>query len=73
MSISRKSFTRFCKYSAIGISTFVLDLALLVLFTDIFDIHYVISAGLAFLLAVSMNYSLSRRYVFVGSERSMKS
>ncbi len=73
MFFSRKSLARFSKYSSIGVSTFAGDLLLLFIFTDIFGIHYIISAGLAFLLAVSMNYSLSRRFVFVGSDRSEKS
>ncbi|MBP7806835.1 GtrA family protein [Candidatus Gracilibacteria bacterium] len=73
MLFSRKSLVRFSKYSSIGVSTFVGDLLLLFIFTDIFGIHYIISAGVAFLLAVSINYSLSRRLVFVGSDRSAKS
>ena len=73
MLFSRKSLVRFSTYSSIGVSTFVGDLLLLFIFTDIFGIHYIISAGVAFLLAVSINYSLSRRFVFVGSDRSAKS
>ena len=73
MVFSKKSLARFLRYSSIGVSTFAIDLLLLFIFTDILSIHYIISAGLAFLLAVSMNYSLSRRFVFVGSERSLRS
>lgn len=63
--------TRFLRYSLIGGSTFALDLFLLFVLTDIFHIHYIISAGVGFVVAVSLNYFFSRRYVFKGTLRSV--
>lgn len=61
---------RFLKYTLIGISTFGFDLLLLFLFADIFDINYLVSAGAAYIVAISINYLLSRHYVFAGTLRS---
>jgi putative flippase GtrA len=61
---------RFVKYSTVGVGTFLIDLVLLFLLTDVFSIHYLYAAGIAFLIAVTINYALSRRYVFKGSARS---
>ena len=58
------------KSFGIGISTFSLDLVLLFVFIDFFHIHYLISAGAAFVIAMSINYAISRHYVFPGSKRS---
>lgn len=61
---------RFIKYSTVGAGTFLFDLALLYILTDVLHIHYLYSAGIAFLIAVSLNFILSRKYVFKGSARS---
>lgn len=61
---------RFLKYTAIGISTFGVDLLLLFLFADIFSFNYLFAAGCAYVVAISINYLLSRKYVFDGTLRS---
>lgn len=63
---------RFIKYSSVGLSTFLFDLLLLYIFTDILLINSIVAAGLAFLIAVSVNYWLSRKYVFPGTLRGVK-
>lgn len=65
-----KALTRFLKSTSVGVSTFLFDLLLLFIFIDVFAIHHVLAAGIAFLIAVSINYLISRRFVFPGSERS---
>ncbi len=55
---------RFLKYFAVGFSTFLIDLFLLYVLTDIFLINYLLSTGLAFITAVSINYYFSRKIVF---------
>lgn len=67
-----RALKRFLSYSVIGIGTFGFDLALLYLFTEIFGLHYVVSAGVAFLIAVSVNYAVSRKTVFKGTERNVR-
>jgi putative flippase GtrA len=41
------------------------------LFTHVFGWHYLFATGIAFLTAVSINYLLSRRFVFKGTLRSV--
>ncbi|HEY0964510.1 MAG TPA: GtrA family protein [Candidatus Paceibacterota bacterium] len=66
------SLQRFGKYALIGGGTFAFDLILLYIFTDIIGINYVAAAGIGFLIAVSINYYLSRMLVFKGTERTLK-
>ncbi|ACS79549.1 GtrA family protein [Maridesulfovibrio salexigens] len=67
-----KGTIRFLRYTCVGGGTFLFDLALLYLFTDGFNWSPVFSAGLAFLIAVSLNYIISRRLVFKGTTREFK-
>lgn len=64
-----KTYSRFFKYFSVGFSTFLLDLFLLYLLTDIFLLNYLVATGAAFLVAVSINYYFSRKYVFKRTER----
>ena len=66
------TIVRFLKYTSIGVGTFVLDLGLLYILTDFLGLNYVIAAGMGFLLAVTLNYFLSRKFVFAGTDRSQK-
>ncbi len=69
--MEHKAIVRFVKYSSVGVATFLFDLVLLYLLTDFLHVQYVISAGIAFTIAVSINYLLSRRFVFHGTLRSV--
>jgi putative flippase GtrA len=62
---------RFARYSFVGGGTFLFDLVLLFLLTDYLGINYVIAAGVAFAIAVSINYFISRRFVFKGTQRTL--
>lgn len=68
----KRSLTRFVKYMSIGVSTFLLDLGMLYVFTEFLHINYLIASGVAFVIAVSINFFFSRYFVFQGSHRSMK-
>lgn len=59
-----RALVRFFKYFIVGVSTFLLDLLLLYVFTDLFQINYLISTAIAFVIAVSINYYFSRKFVF---------
>jgi len=63
---------RFFRYASVGFSTFLLDLLLLYVLIDLFLMNYVFAAGVAFLVAVSINYAISRVYVFKRSTRDVK-
>ena len=67
---TKLSLVRFLKYVIVGVSTFIFDLILLYIFIDIFLWNYVIATGVAFVVAISVNYFFSRRYVFKGTLRS---
>ena len=62
---------RFVRYAGIGMSTLTFDLLLIALLTQLFGVPYYLSTPLGFVVAVSINYFLSRRFVFVGTERPM--
>lgn len=63
---------RFLRYAFVGLVTFGLDLALLFVLIDFFLVSPVIAAGIAFLIAVTLNYVVSRRYVFSKTQRGIK-
>ena len=63
-------FKRFSRYTLIGFSTFVFDLSLLWVMVSLWKIYYLYAAAVSFLMAVSLNYFLSRRWVFKGSHRT---
>lgn len=69
--MNKKALHRFGKYTVGGLSTFAFDMALLWYLTDVIGINYVVSAGLAFVIAVAINYWFSRSYVFHGTLRSV--
>jgi len=52
------------RYTLVGGLAFFVDVSLLFIFTDIFKIHYLISAMLAFLSGLTTNYILSIGWVF---------
>jgi putative flippase GtrA len=63
-------FKRFSRYTLIGFSTFLFDLSLLWLLISLWKIYYLYAVAVSFLMAVSLNYFLSRKWVFKGSSRS---
>jgi len=67
--IQKPSVLRFLRYTLVGGSTLLFDLALLYLVTTYLGVPYYIATPLAFLVAVSINYMVSRRFVFKGTER----
>ena len=67
----KKGIQRFLKYSSVGVSTFALDLAILFVLTEVFKVPYLFSTGAAFIVAVSLNYYMSRKYVFNKTSRKL--
>jgi len=62
---------RFFRYTAVGVSTFLFDLSLLWTQIEVIHVNYLHAAISSFLIAVSVNYFLSRRWVFKGSARRL--
>jgi putative flippase GtrA len=63
---------RFFKYALVGGSTFAFDLVLLFVLVDYFKMNEVVAAGVAFVIAVSINYLISRTFVFKGTKQGLK-
>ena len=64
---------RLLKYTSIGVGTFAFDLALLFVLIDLLQINYLLAAAAAFAIAVSVNYLISRHFVFRGTLRGVGS
>lgn len=62
---------RFIRYASVGIGTFLFDLFLLFLLIDFLHVHYIAATAIAFFCAVSINYCISRRFVFKKTDRSL--
>ncbi|MFZ3047079.1 MAG: GtrA family protein [Desulfatirhabdiaceae bacterium] len=62
-------FKRFSRYLLIGFSTFLFDLTVLWLLISFFSVDYLVAVATGFLIAVSINYCFSRKWVFKGTER----
>lgn len=71
--LSAHTLKRFARYTVVGTSTFAVDLALLYILIDFFAFNYLVGAGVSFMCAISINYFLSRNYVFKGTQRSLRS
>lgn len=66
-----RALRRFLKYTLVGGSTFAFDLLLIYLMTEFLGIPYWASTAIGFVIAVSVNYFVSRRFVFKGTERKV--
>jgi len=71
LALDRKGAVRFLRYALVGGSTFLFDLLLIWAMTEYLGIPYYISTFAGFVIAVSINYFLSRRYVFRGTARKV--
>ena len=56
------------KFGVVGAIAFVIDYGLLALLTEVFGIHYLVSATVSFTVSVIFNYLASMRYVFTHKE-----
>lgn len=62
--LSTKSLLRLARYCVVGVSTFVFDLGILTYLTKFLAMNPVSAAGIAFFIAITVNYVWSRQYVF---------
>ena len=72
LALTPRSLKRFVQYSLLGFGTFLLDILLLYVLKEYVGINYLIATAIGFIVGVSLNYVLSRKYVFHGSERSYR-
>ena len=56
-------FIQFFRYFFVGGFAFVVDYGLLVLLTEVFGLHYLVSATISFIAGLVVNYLLSTSWV----------
>jgi putative flippase GtrA len=64
------TFFQLIRYTFVGGLAFLIDFGTLYTLTEFFHFHYLLSAGIAFLLGLLTNYFISTRWVF--TSRSVK-
>ena len=60
----RNLINQFIKFAGVGFVAFFIDYGLLIFFTEVLDIYYLVSATMSFTISVVFNYVASMRYVF---------
>lgn len=61
---------RFREYATVGLSTFVLDMVLIIMFVHFLNVPQSIAIGAAFLIAVNTNYLLQHFWVYKHSHET---
>ncbi len=65
---NKKLFTQIFRFLIIGGTAFVIDYALLYILTEYFDIYYLISSTISFIVSLIFNYIASIKWVFKTKE-----
>ncbi|MDQ1297454.1 MAG: hypothetical protein QG611_1436, partial [Bacteroidota bacterium] len=58
------TFIQLIRYTFVGGLAFIIDFGTLFILTEYLNIHYLISAGIAFILGLTINYLISTIWVF---------
>lgn len=62
--VTRQSARQFMKFAAVGLVSFAVDWALLVLMVEVWGVNYLLGTTISFIASIALNYALSMRYVF---------
>lgn len=65
---NKKLITQIFRFLIIGGTAFVIDYALLYILTEYFDIYYLISSTISFIVSLIFNYIASIKWVFETKE-----
>lgn len=57
-------FLQLFRFLIVGIAVFLADYLFLIIFVEFFGLHYLLGSMLSFLIACSINYDISMRFVF---------
>ena len=60
----RKLMEQIVRFGIVGVIAFVIDYTVLLVLTEVCNIHYLVSSAVAFLVSVIFNYILSITFVF---------
>ena len=63
-TLYKPTTVQFAKFACVGIISFVVDWALLIVLVEGFRADYLLSTTISFIASVVLNYALSMRYVF---------
>lgn len=69
---SNNLFVQFARYIVVGGIAFVVDYGALFILTEYLGFHHLLSAAIAFVLGMTVNYLMSRTWVFNGSKDANK-
>lgn len=67
-----KTFVQMIKYGFVGGAAFIVDYGLLILLTECFDLHYLLSSSLAFCASIFVSYFGSIGWVFDNPDTGSK-
>jgi len=62
--ITKEFILQVIKFSIVGFIAFCIDYGTMVLLTEVFDVYYLFSTTISFIVSVIFNYIASMRYVF---------
>lgn len=65
---TQNTLLQFFRYAFVGGWATVADWGVFALFNEVLKIHYLVSAPFAFLMGLTVNYLLSKKFVFSGNE-----
>lgn len=69
--MNKRAVYRFARYYLVGGSTFLIDLVILFSLTNFFNTPYQWAVAIGFIIGISINYAVSRLWVFSGTERRL--
>ncbi|MBO4365115.1 MAG: GtrA family protein [Eggerthellaceae bacterium] len=61
----RNLINQFIKFAGVGTAAFFIDYGLMIFFTEVFGIYYLVSATMSFTISMIFNYVASMRFVFM--------
>lgn len=60
----KKLIAQFMKFGIVGVIAFVIDYGVMIFFTEVFGVPYLISTTISFVVSAIFNYFASMRFVF---------
>ena len=70
---TKNIFLQFFRYAFVGGWATIADWGVFALFAEVVGLHYLISAPIAFLMGLTVNYLLSKKFVFSGEKNQHSS
>lgn len=67
-----KLIKQIIKFGFVGFLCFFIDYGIMVLLTEVFGVHYLLSSGISFCVSVIVNYILSVTFVFETDKKKNK-